>query len=809
MPFSQVLPLFFLSGLSGLIYEVLWLKQLGLLFGNASYAMATTLAAFFSGLAAGGAWWGKRVQHSRHPLRLYGFLELGVAVCALGYFVLLKTYAFFYPWIMAGLIDDRVGLAAVKFVLALLILFPPAWFMGGTLPVISHAVIHQAEPMGHKVSLLYVSNTLGAVVGVFLAGFYLPPVLGFSNSYLLAMSITVWVGLGALFLDKRQLLQHLDSRQKKLHPEVSWHLKTLAFVSGLSMLALQVLWGRMFAQVLQNSVYTFSLILMLFLAGLAFGGLLANRLMKSTVDAQRIMFFLLLAGALLIALTPAEFVHLTDKLHYLGADTGWFAYLGNIGRLGLWVMGPALLFLGSVFPYLLRLTERQTGNIGSVVGQLTALNTLGAILGSLLAGFVLLDTLGLWASIRLLAIVYALLAWLWMEHTQLRPKYLFALPALLIVLMVSVFDTSRLPVVRVDPVVDQESLLQVWEGSGGTVAVIRQGQHLKLKVNNYYTLGGSGSFELEQFLGYFPLLLHERPQSVYVLGLGSGISAGGCLRYPVKRLLVTELLPEVVTASDKYFGDYTNGLFYDPRVRVRVEDGRNYLRGTSEQFDVIISDLFVPWKAGAGNLYSLQHYQTARQRLSEHGLFMQWLPAYQISEDEFAVIAHTMRAVFPQVTVWRGDFGALKPVIGLLGQKNRQPLHRQAGIFTSPLADKTPVPLLSHYAGNLDGLKELWADAPLNTDDLPIIEFQAPISQRQSKTGSKTWLAGDSLMKWMRLLIDRDDGYYLSAVGKPEQILAQAGFHLHYAQWLRYQGKLTVMDKELQIYRKLLSKARH
>jgi spermidine synthase len=439
-----------------------------------------------------------------------------------------------------------------------------------------------------------------------------------------------------------------------------------------------------------------------------------------------------------------------------------------------------------------------------MVGKLLAFNTLGAISGSLLAGFVILDTLGLWAGIRLLAMLYVLSAWLWLDYQARTYRKFILAPAILILLMVSLLDTSRLPLLNVDPVVEQESLLEVWEGSSATVAVIRQREELKLKVNNYYTLGGSGSFQWEQLQGYLPLLLHQNPQSVYILGMGTGITAGGSLLYPISSLKVTELIPEVVKASEKYFGDYNNQLFFDPRVEIIVEDGRNYLRGSGDQFDVIISDLFVPWKAGVGSLYTLEHYQTVKNRLNDKGLFMQWLPTYQLTLHEFVITAKTMQEVFPQVTVWRGDFGVLKPIIGLLGQLSVQPLSTQAWLFNQPALVDDSIPLLSLYVGDLANFNDSSSQVQINRDDFPLIEMMAPISQLETKKGRQVWLAGQPLLDLMLLLSASDKGRYLSNLSKTQKLLPQAGYWLHDAQFLKYQGRLSEMDEQLQKYRDLV-----
>ncbi len=804
MPHVLILLLFFLSGMTGLIYEVFWLKELGLLFGNAAYAMATTLAAFFAGLAAGGYFWGKRVARSVNALKLYAGLEAGIALCALAYFGILKAYGLIYPQLYDVFGNQRLIFILVKFLLAGVLLFPAAWFMGGTLPVISHFVVQNRDQMGAQVSVLYAVNTLGAVLGVLLAAFYLPAAWGYQNGYALAITTTLTVAACSWFYSFKYKPIIESESNRSMTGSISSYPLWLAFVSGFLMLALQVIWNRMFAQVLQNSVYTFALLLMVFLLCLSGGGFLAGILMALKRDPVKQVFWLLVLGAVWVGISPYSFLAITDGLHYVSNDQGWTAYLGQVFITALVVIGPPVLLLGTILPMLVKINENQQVTTGEVVGKLLSLNTLGSIFGSIAAGFIMLDSLGMWSGIRLLAVVYGLCAWLWLDLNALQPKRLVIMPVLVVIAMVSILDTNRLPLVAVDPVVEKESLLQVWEGSSGTVAVVRQQDELKLKVNNYYTLGGTGSMQWEQLQGYLPLLLHENPQSVYLLGMGTGITAGGSLLLPIQSLTMTELIPEVVLASEKYFGDYTNGLFYDPRVEIIAEDGRNYLRGSRKQFDVIISDLFVPWKAGTGSLYTLEHFNQIKRRLNKKGLFMQWLPSYQLSVAEFNVIAKTMLEVFPQVTVWRGDFGVLKPVIGLLGQMTPGVLSKKSWLFTQPRPDQGDVSLLSLYMGELSALKAQLNGIEINRDDRPLIEMRAPINQLQNKVGVTSWLAGESLVSLMQRLMTQEWMGYLKELDSAEQDQALAGYYLHYAQVLKYQGLLAQMKIEMNRYHQLL-----
>ncbi len=815
---AAVLLLFFLSGATALIYEVLWMKELGLLFGNTSYAAATTLAAFFLGMATGGWFWGQRAGRLKNPLLTYGLLELAVAVSVAGYFLMLDGYHQLYPLLFERFGADRWAFVAVKFGLAMLVLAPPAFFLGGTLPVISHYLVRDRSGVGRSVSLLYAVNTFGAALGALLAGFYLPLWLGFDQTYRMAMALSAAIGVTAILLARRQsaaplALDPARNRSAEETPAESVLplplLRGLALLSGVVTLALQVLWTRMFAQVLQNSVYTFAVILVIFLLCLAFGAALANRLMRIRSHPVTTLFALLTAGALLVSVSPFVFDLWTDGLHYIGGQSGWNSYMLSVFATALVVMGPPLLVLGTIFPYLLKLAEPNVDSVGRMVGQLSALNTVGAIVGSLTAGFLILDWLGLWSGIRLMGIIYLLAAlYVTVCVRSDNPKRL-AIPMVGIVLLVSLLDTTRLPLVRVDPVNEEEALLEVWEGSAATVAVVRRRDALKIKVNNYYTLGGSGSRDLEALQGYLPIILHPRPRSVYMLGLGTGITAGAALHLPIERLVVTELLPEVLEASDKYFGRYNNNLFYDRRTEVIPEDGRNYLAGAREQFDVVVADLFVPWKAGTGSLYSVEHYRTVYNHLRDGGLFMQWLPAYQISKSEFAMIARSMLEVFPQVTLWRGDFSTRKPIIGLLGQARRAPLPPDALMFSVEAASEKDqrVPMLAHYVGNLDRLRDRFAAYPLNRDDLPVVEYGAPITQRQQKTKQTAWLTGERLIDLMADLQSgappADDPFLQQLPARLRQ-LPEAGLLLHRSQVLKKQGRLTAAKEAYARYEAVL-----
>ena len=807
--------LVFLSGAASLVYEVLWLKELGLLFGSTAYAASTTLAVFFLGLAVGGAVFGRLSPRLRSPLRTYAWLELGIAASAVAYFLLLAIYFRLYGPLYDALVDRPAAFNAARMALATLALLPPAALMGGTLPVLGQHLVRRPDELGRIGSFLYAVNTLGAAAGAFLAGFVLPLALGFDRAYLLAMAVNVAVAVLAWRLaasdeqpgtPRRDLptdngLHRSRGKAPRGRPAASpaanascpaWLLATVACLSGAFALGLEVLWTRMFAQVLQNSVYTFSIILVVFLAALATGSAIANRLCRVRAAPGQVLWLLLTLSGLGVAVIPFGFHDLTGGLGTLVTGDGWLVYVFSIfANTALLLFVPAAL-LGSAFPYLLRAAEGSRAEPGAIIGRLNALNTGGAVVGSLTAGFVLLGSIGLWNSMRLFAFGYLVLALAacWNGWRTPGARLLPAAATIgAVALLGTLIDASRLPVVNVNT--DRgERLLETWEGPDGVVAVLERPGNRRIKVNNFYTLGGTASIEHEQNQALLPLMTHPRPRAVFLLGLGTGITAGAALRHPVERLLVCEIAADVIAAAAAWFDAPSGGLFNDPRATVRACDARNHLLGTTERFDAIIADLFVPWRAGVGNLYSREHFEASRERLAPGGLFVQWLPLYQLSRREFEVVARTMLTVFEQVTVWRGSFAAERPVLALIGAAGPTTLDADVidwnGQYLSggrrlPASTSLAV-TLPFYAGNLSAADGLIPPGPINTDDRPLVEYLTPVTQRDERTGATAWFNSAALGAFLRRLHElvppeRDPHLRLLTAAQRDFVVAGLRYH--------------------------------
>jgi len=812
------LALFFASGAVALVYEVLWLKELSLLFGSTARSAAITLTVFFLGLSLGNWFFGKRAEGFARPIRVYALLEVGVAAAALAYFVLLDAYFAIYAGLFQSLRDWPGALTLLKIVLSIGLLLPASFCMGGTLPLLAQHLIGSRDEIGRTGTLLYALNTAGGAVGVLLAGFYLPPLLGYHDSYLAAIAANLAIAAFAWALggapaavtaetnrtDRTDRTDRAARTATAIRDEATERsekaLLAVAAVSGFAALGLEVLWTRMFAQVLHNSVYSFSLILVTFLVVLALGAVLAREVLRRVANGAAALVWLLTSAGLAVGLTPFVFYAATNGLGYVAPTGGFASYLWTVfGLAGGVLLAPGIL-VGSVFPLALSLT-RAEGGAGRIIGRLASVNTVGAIAGSLVAGLVLLEWLGLWASMRAIAILYLATALLVADRLGVVRPFFRVAPLAVLVLLTTLADAARLPILpELKNAAKAPAVHRVWEGRDGTVAVVSVGGDLRTLLDTYYSLGGTEKKQYEETQGDLPLLVHPNPRSVFFLGLGTGITAGAALGHRVDRVVVAEINPNVVEASRTYYEAHLNGLFEDPRAEVVVEDGRQYLMGTDERFDVAVSDLFIPWQAGAGSLYAKEHFEAVRDRLAPGGIFAQWLPLYQLSQGEVDAIAHTMLEVFPHVTLWRGDFLPDRPIVALIASNEPQTLDPEALVQNYRHRRKDPslsrdsaLGLLGmFYAGNLGEARELFSSAPVNTDDLPLLEYGSPVTHRRQRAGEADWLTSRELIEWYRRLRTRvpaDEDPYLARLDARERGFTDAGFLLLDAQVSLREGK--------------------
>ncbi|MCB1221507.1 MAG: fused MFS/spermidine synthase [Planctomycetales bacterium] len=771
--------LFLLTGACALVYEVVWSRQFGLLFGHTAQAAAVVLGSYFSGMTIGYLLAARLAGRLARPLRGYAIAEIIAALWSLAIPLLLGTLA---TGALAALLnnDNTTLQVTMRALLSFLLMLPATAALGASLPFVVQHLACGGGDHTHRITLAYSFNTLGAFGGVMLATFVLILKLGIQGSLHLAVAIALVCGIAAWLLPAPgatadSAVPEPAAKQVEQRLPLRWYL--LAGLSGFCMLAVQVLYNSMFSLVFHNSTYSFGAIIAVFLAALALAGWLVSKWPAMHLSQRSARAALLSAVAILLGVLvfqrSTRLGYLGVSVPLLGGDLVDHSFLGYMLAATLLIVisiGLPVVAAGTLLPMCLRRLQDHAADSGRLVGRLVALNTVCAAAGALSASFIMLPLLGLWHSFMLLSMLYLLfgLALLWRDD---RLGQLSSWGAVSLAACLALAWFTNWPVVT-----KAGRKLMVQETAYGVVSVVEvdvDGEpELYLRQNNHYTLGATRGIESELRQGNIPMLLHPDPQRVCFLGLATGITAGAALDHPeLVQLDTAELIPEVAQAA-RYFAADNNSINDNPKSNIIINDARHYLYGTANRYDLIVSDLFVPWHSQTGYLYTVEHYRAAQARLAEGGLFCQWLPLYQLDAREFEMICDSMAAVFPVVTLWRGEFNDNSfPLMMVCGSDEPPVMDADAltvRIASLPRHSALPDPnlrsvqdLLQLYVGDWPRRE----GAELNTDDFPRVEFLAPVSNRNSQE-----LTGQALTDyyWEVLLgLQREQLQYIPRRAEP------------------------------------------
>ena len=648
--------IFFLSGAAALTYEVLWVRYLSLVFGGSHLAVTTVLAVFMGGLAIGSYTIGKKAGNSRKLLRLYGFLELGIAVSALVFVALLRFYPVIYVP-LARIDDSPVYLSIIRITFAAVALIVPTTLMGGTLPILSSFISSRASGLGSRLSFLYGFNTIGAVVGAAATGLYLLPHYSVSTTLTIAVSINVLVGvLGVVLQDKAQaVLDGVAAGERAASDAGATHappgeqqgdlfpLKLVLWgigVSGFCALGYEVLWTRILSIVIGASVYGFTLLLIAFLAGIGLGSA-AYGLFLRIADARRraaerqslrsvvgfgLVQVIIGVSALLVTVhmrdLPSRAVFLYNFFQDLQMRTRPFQtrQLANFVLAFSFMFVPAF-FMGVAFPLAGKIHGQYKKLVGRAVGEILSYNTIGAILGSAVSGFVLIYLLGIQRSLQVMILINIGFGVLVMASVKGRKVLNWGISgAVAIAILVLVFnpdlwtlwDTkfyaiyqSNQPEMYSTPEKIREAManndvLYYGEGVQAIVSSIQSGKQQAFITNGRVEASNSNEGRQCQYtLGHLPMLLNKNPKKVFVLGTGSGMTLGATSVHPsVEQITLAEIEPKVLGVA-RTFGIYNHYVMDNQKLKIVFNDGRNFLMTTKEKFDVITADPIHPWFSGA------------------------------------------------------------------------------------------------------------------------------------------------------------------------------------------------------------------
>ncbi|MFG0842157.1 spermidine synthase [Pseudomonas putida] len=744
-PLQWLMPaaLLFASGGAALIYQVLWVKQLSLVVGVEVYAITAGISAFFAGLAMGGLLFGRWADRLRHPVRLYAGLELAVALLAVA-----ATLGLAQSAALFARLEANVGLLAWLLPLSLVGL--PAFLMGGTLPVLVRALTPSDAQTGEAGGRLYAANTAGAICGTLLAAFVLLPLLGVTGAACVAGALNLLAALGAWCgrgRDERALPTSATASLPRT-PQARLAIALYCLAGGVA-LGYEVVWTQSIVQFMSTRAFAFSVVLATYLTGLVLGSALYARRADRIRDPWG-LFGLLIASAGLLALLQIAGLgrwlvtwQTLLESHVLQLTGSQLAGMcARFAAAAVCVVFIPTTLLGAAFPLALRLAV-DSGQVGRDVGAVIALNTLGGIVGVMLTGFVLVPGIGLVRTLVVLACLAAAIGAVatWRGkavHKGMRAAVLLVGGATL----VSGALTPPERLAQLLPGARSGELVFYQEGRGGTVAVVNQ-QRQGQAFNRLYIQGVSNTGDAMPSLRYMrlqallPLLIHRgEPRSVLVIGFGTGITAGAMLRYSgLEHPVVAELLPQVLAAAPLFSGNYD--AVNDPRLDIRLRDGRRELLRNEQRYDVITLEPPPPSAAGVVNLYSRDFYQLAASRLQEHGLVAQWLPLPTQNDEDSRSLVRSFLDVFPHASLWTTEFhemlliGSATPMVldvPRIRQRFEQP---QVSAALAQVGVSSVEALLATWVTDRQGLERYAGDAQPVTDDRPRIEYAPWVRPRE------------------------------------------------------------------------------
>ena len=734
---KALLVLFFFSGVSSLVYQVVWARMLTVVFGTTLLATSTVLSAFMAGLALGSYVLGRYIDRCKHPLRIFAALEVGIGL-----------FALFFPSISANLgnaYGALVGLqgnfylfSLARFGLCFALLLIPTALMGGTLPVMAKFAVRRLGRLGGRVGQLYAVNTLGAVIGVLAATFGLMEGLGLQETtqaiavvnFLVAGAAWLWGGQRAVGVD-----EGAATKETAHSDRILWGVLAGFAISGFAALGYEVAWMRLLMVSFSfNSHYEFSIVLVAFLSGLSLGGWLGSRLLARRADLLSIFIGIQFLIGACGALSVLAFAHLSVLVEPIQRADSWW-----VSRTGVFFTAVAIMLLptvamGVIFPLVGQIYTRQLARLGRGIGDIGAVNSFGAVGGAFVTGFVLIPLLGTEWSVKVLAALNGLVGLTLALVSQQRKRLVWSGAAGLALLLVLVpSDVLR----RIaEPAAVNRELVFYQEGAEGVITVEQQTDGFrKMALNG----GGQvptdySSLQIFRLLGHLPLLLHPDPQEVLVVSLGGGIALGGAAQYEPRRITCVELVPEVIDAARLHFGEFNHHVLENPtawNIELVIDDGRNFLLSSRDTYQIITGDATHPTSADSWVLYTKEFYELCRAHLSADGIMAQWLPFHGLPPDDYKTIVRTFQHVFPHATLWRSNNYSI-----MVGTMQPQ------AIDWERLNEKMTPPRVYRSLENIDmgnafallntlvmdevALRRYVGEGPLNTDDHPYISFVSP-----------------------------------------------------------------------------------
>jgi spermidine synthase len=721
----------FISGASALIYQLIWVRLLGLVFGVSSFAVATVVAVFLLGLGLGSYFFGRWSERMRDPLRVYLYVELGIAATSLLAYVVIEAlpvYRYLYEYAYNNL--GFYGLSVARLLLSTLVLLAPVFLIGGTMPLLAKYFLRNPESLGSSFSKLYYLNTLGATAGVLLTGFVFVRLFGVIGTLMIAVGGNLLVAL-IVSLSRRgsQAVQPVPAGKAPYT-----YMLAFLFLTGFISLGYEMLWVRILSTYGLSTSQAFALILAGFLLGFSIGAWFVARTVDRRQDLESwfsaVCIVTAFSGAVVL-LIFRQFEHLTILL----AEVTPASQLTLGMALAFTVSFIPAVFMGILFPLGVRIYAHDVDRIGAKAGNTFFSNTLGCVLGSLLTGFVLIPFVGMWNTTLILVNLSLLIALAFLLRGRRPARLQWA--SLLVVAVVAnllVFADSKafhaeLKGRDMRSTAEGFEVIYYAEGLSGTVSAVERGNYRGLFVDGQNVSGTDIVLLADsRMLAHVPLLLAEEPESALTVGYGTGTTSGSMLLHDVD-VYAVEIEDKIIEAAP-LFSAVNYHSYADPNLEIVLDDARNYIATTDETFDVIVTDVTNLKYKRNPYLYTREYFEIMRDGLSADGVAAAWLPVGGLSFNDLRTLIATFDAVFPHTTVWYFTqfpthfiilVGTPEPTLVNLPELRERMVQVEQDLRT--LGVDNVYELASMLLLGENDVDTLLAGQPLHTDNRPILEY--------------------------------------------------------------------------------------
>ena len=757
-PSRPVLPvllfLFAGSGCAALIYEVVWFQLLQLVIGSSAVSLGVLLGTYMGGMCIGSVLLSRVISRREHPLRIYGLIELGIGFFGIAVLFVIPMLNGIYT----AAVGDGLPSILLRGLVAGICLLPPTVLMGASLPAIGRWV--ESTPIGVSwLGLFYGGNIAGAVFGCLFAGFYLLRVTDMRVATWIAASINVAVAIASFALRSRAAYSSAEETARSVNrPQGAWPVYTAIALSGLCALGAEVVWTRLLALMLGATVYTFSIILSVFLIGLGIGSSAGSIWTRKLMRPKLALAASQLALAFAIAWTAYAVSGLIPSWPFnpLAVTNPWRLFRVDFMMCLMAILPPALLW-GLSFPLALASVATKDQDSGAMVGEVYAANTVGAILGAVGFAIVLIPWIGTQGSEQTLIALSVIAGLILFYRSGLSGSGYFGVTAATLVAIFLFATVSEVPWLaiaygrRMSLQTDPGKPLYIGEGRNSSVVVSElPGGQIYFHVSGKVEASTEPyDMRLQRMLGHIPALIHEGPKSVLVVGFGAGVTAGAFVVHPeVKNITICEIEPLIPQASSQYFARENHNVFHDPRTRMVYDDARHFVLTTKDKFDIITSDPIHPWVKGTATLYSKEYFELVKQHLNPAGVITQWVPLYESDFDTVKSELATFFDVFPNGTIWGNDINGEGYDIVLLAQVEPTKIdidalqarmsrddHAQVARSLAEVNFHSVPQLLGTYAGRASDLKSWLEGAQINRDMNLRLQYLAGMGLNYDKPG--------------------------------------------------------------------------